>query len=98
MQPDCHRRFTLTAQAGGFNVIDPIPALESLEYPSASLIARQESVRKDAPTLDMLTRTIIEAVRYCKTRKAEAKKVLQKYMRTQNQDELEELTPFCLRD
>ena len=71
-------------------MFDPIPALESLEYPSASLIARQESVRKDAPTLDKLTRTIIKAVHYFKTRKAEAKKVLQKYMKTQNQDELEE--------
>ena len=39
--------FTLTAKRAGFNVFDSIPALENLEYPSASLIVRQESVRKD---------------------------------------------------
>ena len=82
--------FTLTARRAGFNVFDAIPALESLEYPSASLIARRESVLKDPVTLDKLTRTIIEAVHFFKTRKTESKKVLQKYMRTQNQEELEE--------
>ena len=82
--------FTLTARRAGFNVFDAIPALESLEYPSASLIARQESVRKDPVTLDKLTRSIIEAVHFFKTRKTETKKVLQKYMRIQNPDELEE--------
>ena len=82
--------FTLVARRAGFNVFDAIPALESLEYPSASLIARQESVRKDPATLDRLTRTIIEGVHFFKTRKAETKKVLQKYMRIQNQEELEE--------
>ena len=82
--------FTLTARRAGFNVFDAIPALESLEYPSASLIARQESVRKDPVTLDKLTRSIIEAVHFFKTRKTETKKVLQKYMRLQNPDELEE--------
>src|SRR4030095_8979232 len=82
--------FTLVARRAGFNVFDAIPALESLEYPSASLIARQESVRKDPMTLDKLTRTIIEGVHFFKTRKRETKKVLQKYMRVQNPDELEE--------
>lgn len=82
--------FTLIARRAGFNVFDAIPALESLEYPSASLIARQESVRRDPVTLDRLTRSIIEAVHFFKTRKTETKKVLQKYMRVQNPDELEE--------
>ncbi|HEX2933522.1 MAG TPA: ABC transporter substrate-binding protein [Candidatus Binatia bacterium] len=82
--------FTLIARRAGFNVFDAIPALESLEYPSASLIARQESVRKDPVTLDRLTRTIIEGVHFFKTRKTETKKVLQKYMRLQNPEELEE--------
>lgn len=82
--------FTLTARRAGFNVFDAIPALESLEYPSASLIARQESVRRDPVTFDKLTRSIIEAVHFFKTRKSETKKVLQKYMRIQNQEELEE--------
>jgi NitT/TauT family transport system substrate-binding protein len=82
--------FTLTARRAGFNVFDAIPALESLEYPSASLIARQESVRRDPVTVDKLTRCIIEAVHFFKTRKTETKKVLQKYMRLQNPDELEE--------
>jgi NitT/TauT family transport system substrate-binding protein len=82
--------FTLIARRAGFNVFDAIPALESLEYPSASLIARQESVRRDPVTLDKLTRIIIEGVHFFKTRKTATKKVLQKYMRIQNQDELEE--------
>ena len=82
--------FTLTARRAGFTVFDGIPALESLEYPSASLIARQESVRKDPATLDRLTRSLIEAVHFFKTRKTETKKILQKYMRVQNPDELEE--------
>ena len=82
--------FTLTAKRAGFNVFDSIPALDSLEYPSASLIARQESVRKDPLILDKVTRTIIEAVHFFKTRKTETKRVLQKYLRIQNPDELEE--------
>src|ERR1043166_7811173 len=82
--------FTLTAKRAGFNVFDGIPALDSLEYPSASLIVRQESVRKDPLILDKVTRTIIEAVHFFKTRKTETKRVLQKYLRIQNLDELEE--------
>ena len=82
--------FTLTAKRSGFNVFDSIPALDSLEYPSASLIARQESVRKDPLVLDRVTRSLIEAVHYFKTRKTESKRILQKYLRLQNQDELEE--------
>ena len=82
--------FTLAAKRAGFNVFDSIPALDSLEYPSASLIARQESVRKDPLMLDRITRSLIEAVHFFKTRKTESKRILQKYMRSQNQDELEE--------
>jgi len=82
--------FTLTAKRAGFNVFDSIPALENLEYPSASLIVRQESVRKDALTIDKATRSIIEAVHFFKTRKSESKRILQKYLRLQNPDELEE--------
>ena len=82
--------FTLTAKRAGFNVFDSIPALDSLEYPSASLIARQESVRKDPVLLDRVTRSLIEAVHFFKTRKSESKRILQKYLRLQNQDELEE--------
>ncbi len=82
--------FTLTAKRAGFNVFDSIPALDSLEYPSASLIARQESVRKDPLLLDRVTRSLIEAVHFFKTRKTESKRILQKYLRLQNQDELEE--------
>jgi hypothetical protein len=47
--------FTLTAKRAGFNVFDSIPALDSLEYPSASLIVRQESVRKDPIVLESYT-------------------------------------------
>ena len=82
--------FTLTAKRAGFNVFDSIPALDSLEYPSASLIARQESIRKDPLVLERVTRSLIEAVHYFKTRKTESKRILQKYLRLQNQDELEE--------
>jgi len=82
--------FTLVAKRAGFNVFDSIPALESLEYPSASLIVRQESVRKDQLVLDRVTRALIEAVHFFKTRKTESKRILQKYLRLQNQDELEE--------
>ena len=66
--------FTLTAKRAGFNVFDSIPALESLEYPSASLIVRNESVRKDPLILDKVTRSIIEAVHFFKTRKTETKR------------------------
>ena len=72
--------FTLAAKRAGFNVFDSIPALDSLEYPSASLIARQESVRKDPLMLDRITRSLIEAVHFFKTRKTESKRILQKYM------------------
>lgn len=82
--------FTLTAKRAGFNVFDSIPALDSLEYPSASLIARQETVRKDPILLDRVTRSFIEAVHFFKTRKTESKRILQKYLRLQNQEELEE--------
>ena len=82
--------FTLTAKRAGFNVFDSIPALENLEYPSASLIVRQESVRKDAVPIDKATRSIIEAVHFFKTHKSESKRILQKYLRLQNPDELEE--------
>ena len=82
--------FTLTAKRAGFNVFDSIPALDNLEYPSASLIARQESVRKDPVLLDRTTRSIIEAVHFFKTHKSESKRILQKYLRLQNPDELEE--------
>jgi NitT/TauT family transport system substrate-binding protein len=82
--------FTLTAKRAGFNVFDSIPALENLEYPSASLIVRQESVRKDPLLIDKVTRSIIEAVHFFKTRKSESQRILQKYLRLQNPDELEE--------
>jgi NitT/TauT family transport system substrate-binding protein len=82
--------FTLTAKRAGFNVFDSIPALDNLEYPSASLIVRQESVRKDPLLIDKVTRSIIEAVHFFKTRKSESKRILQKYLRLQNPDELEE--------
>jgi NitT/TauT family transport system substrate-binding protein len=82
--------FTLTAKRAGFNVFDSIPALDSLEYPSASLIVRQESVRKDPIVLDRVTRSLIEAVHFFKTRKTESKRIRQKYLRLQNQEELEE--------
>jgi len=82
--------FTLTAKRAGFNVFDTIPALENLEYPSASLIVRQESVRKDPLLIDKVTRSIIEAVHFFKARKSESKRILQKYLRLQNPDELEE--------
>ena len=82
--------FTLTAKRAGFNVFDSIPALENLEYPSASLIVRQESVRKDASSIDKTTRAMIEAVHFFKTRKSESKRILQKYLRLQNPEELEE--------
>jgi ABC-type nitrate/sulfonate/bicarbonate transport system substrate-binding protein len=82
--------FTLTAKRAGFNVFDSIPALENLEYPSASLIVRQESARKDPLLIDKVTRSIIEAVHFFKTRKSESKRILQKYLRLQNPDELEE--------
>jgi NitT/TauT family transport system substrate-binding protein len=82
--------FTLTAKRAGFNVFDSIPALENLEYPSASLIVRQESVRKDPLLIDKVTRSIIEAVHFFKTRKSESKRILQKYLRLQNPEELEE--------
>ena len=81
--------FTLTAKRAGFNVFS-IPALDSLEYPSASLIVRQESIRKDPIVLDRVTRSLIEAVHFFKTRKTESKRILQKYLRLQNQEELEE--------
>jgi NitT/TauT family transport system substrate-binding protein len=82
--------FTLTAKRAGFNVFDSIPALENLEYPSASLIVRRESVRKDPLLIDKVTRSIIEAVHFFKTRKSESKGILQKYLRLQNPEELEE--------
>src|SRR5215510_993014 len=82
--------FTTTAKRAGFNVFDSIPALDSLEYPSASLIARQESVRKDPLLIDKVTRSIIEAVHFFKTRKSESKRILEKYLRLRNPDELEE--------
>jgi NitT/TauT family transport system substrate-binding protein len=82
--------FTLTAKRAGFNVFDNIPVLDTLEYPSASLIVRQESVRKDAVPIDKATRSIIEAVHFFKTHKSESKRILQKYLRLQNADELEE--------
>jgi ABC-type nitrate/sulfonate/bicarbonate transport system substrate-binding protein len=82
--------FTLTAKRAGFNVFDSIPALENLEYPSASLIVRQESVRKDPLLIDKVTRSIIEAVHFFKTRESESKRILQKYLRLQNPEELEE--------
>ena len=82
--------FTLTAKRAGFNVFDNIPVLDTLEYPSASLIVRQESVRKDAVLIDKTTRSIIEAVHFFKTHKSESKRILQKYLRLQNPDELEE--------
>lgn len=82
--------FTLTAKRAGFNVFDSIPALENLEYPSASLIVRQETVRRDPLLIDKVTRSIIEAVHFFKTRKSESKRILQKYLRLQNPEELEE--------
>jgi NitT/TauT family transport system substrate-binding protein len=82
--------FTLTAKRAGFNVFDNIPALDNLEYPSASLIVRQESVRKDPLLIDKVTRSIIEAVHFFKTHKPESKRILQKYLRLRNPDELEE--------
>ena len=82
--------FTLTAKRAGFHVFDNIPALENLEYPSASLIVRRETVRRDPLVIDKVTRSIIEAVHFFKTRKAESKRILQKYLRLQNPEELEE--------
>ena len=82
--------FTLTAKRLGFNLFDNIPVLDNLEYPSASLIVRQESVRKDPATIDKVTRSLVEAVHFFKTRKTESKQVLQKYLRLQNPEELEE--------
>ena len=82
--------FTLTAKRAGFNVFDNIPVLDTLEYPSASLIVRQESLRKDTAAIDKATRSMIEAVHFFKTRKSESKRILQKYLRLQNLDELEE--------
>ncbi|HUK41820.1 MAG TPA: ABC transporter substrate-binding protein [Candidatus Acidoferrales bacterium] len=82
--------FTLTAKRAGFNVFDNIPILNTLEYPSASLIVRQESLRKDAAAIDKATRSMIEAVHFFKTHKSESKRILQKYLRLQNPDELEE--------
>jgi ABC-type nitrate/sulfonate/bicarbonate transport system substrate-binding protein len=82
--------FTLTAKRLGFNLFDNIPVLDNLEYPSASLIVRQESVRKDPLTIEKVTRSIVEAVYFFKTRKTESKQILQKYLRLQNPEELEE--------
>ena len=82
--------FTSVAKRAGFNLFDRIPALENLEYPSASLIARQESVRKDPLLLDKVIRSIIEGVHFFKTRKLESKRILQKYAKLENPDDLEE--------
>jgi ABC-type nitrate/sulfonate/bicarbonate transport system substrate-binding protein len=82
--------FTSIAKRLGFNVFDRIPALENLEYPSASLIARRESIRKDPLLLDKVLRSIIEGVHFFKTRKSESKWILQKYAKLENPDDLEE--------
>jgi ABC-type nitrate/sulfonate/bicarbonate transport system substrate-binding protein len=82
--------FSSIAKRLGFNIFDRIPALENLEYPSASLIARRESIRKDPLLIDKVTRSIIEAVRFFKTRKLESKRILQKYAKLGNPDDLEE--------
>jgi NitT/TauT family transport system substrate-binding protein len=82
--------FTLVAKRLDFNLFDNIPVLDNLEYPSASLIARQESVRKDPLVIDKVTRSIVEAVHFFKARKTESKQILQKYLRLQNPEELEE--------
>jgi NitT/TauT family transport system substrate-binding protein len=82
--------FTLTAKRAGLNIIDDIPVLEDLDYPSASLIARKDSVRTEPVLIDKTTRAIVEAVHFYKTKRTETKQILQKYLRLSDPDELEE--------
>jgi ABC-type nitrate/sulfonate/bicarbonate transport system substrate-binding protein len=82
--------FTLTAKNAGLRVFDDIPVLDNLEYPSASLIVRREALQKEQVAIEKVTRAIIEAVHFFKTNKPESKRILQKYLRLQNPEEIEE--------
>lgn len=82
--------FTLTARKAGFNLFEDIPVLKDLEYPSASVIVRRDFVKKEPVLIDKVTRSVIEAVHFYKTNKSGASRILKKYLRLENPDEIED--------
>ncbi|MBI4523685.1 MAG: ABC transporter substrate-binding protein [Deltaproteobacteria bacterium] len=81
---------TLQARKAGYYLYEDIRVLKDVEYISASLIARWDFVRKESPVVEKVVRSIVEAVHLYTTNKPATLRILKKYLRLQDPEELEE--------
>jgi NitT/TauT family transport system substrate-binding protein len=81
---------TLRARKAGYYLFDNIRVLNDLDYISASLISRWDFVRKEPLVVENAVKSIVEAVHFYKTNKPATLRLLKKYLRLEDPEELEE--------
>jgi NitT/TauT family transport system substrate-binding protein len=75
------------AERKGFRTL--LEAKKELVYPTASVVTRRKTIREDRDTVMRLVRGYVEGIAYLKQNKEFSKKVLGKYLRTNDPEYLE---------
>jgi ABC-type nitrate/sulfonate/bicarbonate transport system substrate-binding protein len=80
---------TVQARRLGFNVLADGVEL-GIPFLQGGLVTRQAYVRSHEDTVRRIVRTVVDAIHYAKTNREAALKVMQKYLRIQDRDALED--------
>lgn len=89
--------FTSAARKAGFTLFENVPAMKEAELPNAALITSRKFFEAEPLAAEMVVKSVIEGIHFYKTEKTRTPVILQKYMRLENAEELEETYQFYVR-
>jgi NitT/TauT family transport system substrate-binding protein len=89
--------FTLAARKAGYNFFDNIPGLKEAELPNAAMITSKKVFEAQPVVTEMVVKSMIEGIHFCKTEKPKTIAILKKYMKLENAEELEETYSYYVK-
>ena len=86
--------FTLYAKKAGYILFDNIAALKEIEIANASIISTRKFAQQEPAAVERVVKSIIEGLHVYKTNASETLRVLRKYLRIQNSEDLQYVYQF----
>jgi len=89
--------FTFAARKAGYMFFEDLPGMKESELPNAALATTRKFADAEPLATEMVVKSVIEGIHFYKTEKAKTPAIMKKYMKLENNEELQEAYNFYVK-
>jgi len=89
--------FTFAARKAGYMFFEDLPGMKDSELPNAALATSRKFADAEPLATEMVVKSVIEGIHFYKTEKSKAPAIMKKYMKLENNEELQEAYNFYVK-